>query len=448
MILSKKCQEKLEMSLKTNKIVIRKPQELSIKKNASKQNVLEEFSLSSPLPMQYLGSKGRISRWIINTISKDLPNANTIIDLFAGTGAVSLEALHQGYGVIANDVQPYSFAILNSLFYAPKRGIKNVAQDLNKFVTKRSVLLKGQRRKLEEALIAEDKFFSSFSKGELDWRKYKKFCDNVERYSEPCQHPVKRNQYNLFSWYYPNTYFGIRQCLEIDAIREFADTLPTHSRSHVLASVISALTYNVSSTTHLAQFLKPNSQKQAETLIKKRSKSILESVNSRLQMLSSFSVPSADKILNLDYLDALEKIDPSKNIVVYADPPYFKEHYSRYYHVLDTFYLYDYPDLSLNPQTKKITEGKYRANRIVSDFGLRSKVSKAFAELLQICNKKGFLIVISYANTSLIDKTEMKAIIADNGYKIISIKEKDLMHSGQGQKNKIAQEYLFTLSPK
>src|SRR5688572_18298769 len=104
---------------------------LKVASASSKENnsnfTLVDFAPINPLPMQYLGSKGRISRWIIGAISKTLPQAKTIVDLFSGTGVVSLEAFSQGYQVILNDIQPYSYAILSSLFDKPKSGLLELA---------------------------------------------------------------------------------------------------------------------------------------------------------------------------------------------------------------------------------------------------------------------------------------------------------------------------------
>ena len=35
-----------------------------------------------------------------------------------------------------------------------------------------------------------------------------------------------------------------------------------------------------------------------------------------------------------------------KNKIVYADPPYTRDHYSRFYHVLETISLFDSPIVS------------------------------------------------------------------------------------------------------
>jgi adenine-specific DNA methylase len=58
--------------------------------------------------MQYLGSKARISGWILDQVEKRFPESETFVDLFAGTGSVSLAARERRYRLVLNDLQPYA----------------------------------------------------------------------------------------------------------------------------------------------------------------------------------------------------------------------------------------------------------------------------------------------------------------------------------------------------
>ena len=69
------------------------------------------------------------------------------------------------------------------------------------------------------------------------------------------------------------------------------------------------------------------------------------------------------KCYNLNFSECLDALMLDNNTLVYADPPYFEEHYSRYYHVLNTLCLYDYPSLAVNPQTHEFSAGRYREDR-------------------------------------------------------------------------------------
>ena len=223
-----------------------------------------------------------------------------------------------------------------------------------------------------------------------------------------------------------------------------ASQYPENVTYHIIAATLAAMTYAVSSTTHLAQYLKPSSTSTAQNLVNKRSINIISDVVTRLKgTIKTKPTTTPGCIYNSDFRVAINSIKPGPNHVIYVDPPYFKEHYSRYYHVLDTFCLYDYPMLTYNPQTDAVTSGRYREGRIVSEFGLKSSVKKAFADLFKLGASHRTNIVISYAETSLVGKVELISLANASGYKA-DVKEISIMHSGQGQpRHNVVKEYLF-----
>lgn len=405
---------------------------------------------NSPLQMQYLGSKKRISKWVVDNIKEQFPSSTTLVDLFGGSGSISYSALKCDYKLYINDVQPYSYIILKSIFSERRGGLTELADEILKLNCDEN-LLNNSRTEAKTLLENETELFNKFMDKSLDWNEYKIFCENTPLLSGNKEEIIKirkDNDWNLFLKYYANTYFGTKQCLALDTLREYAEGLKPNLKYHLIASTISVMSFAVSSTTHLAQFLKPTSKKRVENLINKRSIDIIEEVSNRLKQLYNSPLPKHDaKIMNLDYKDALYNINLDKNWVVYLDPPYFKEHYSRYYHVLDTFYLYDYPHLTINPRINKVTIGRYREDRFVSEFGLKSKVKSAFKNLFDLCYEGKTNIVLSYADTSLLKKETILEIAEESGYKA-QVKQKKLMHTGQGQpRNKEVIEYLYFFEP-
>jgi adenine-specific DNA-methyltransferase len=400
-------------------------------------NISSKLQHKHPLPMQYLGSKLRISKWILDEIEANFGKKQRFIDLMSGTGAVAYEAALRGYQIIANDIQPYSYIVLKSVFQDSKAGIPQLINNLMEYMDNEAVLLKGRQHATND-LKEELWFQEELIKGHIDWRRYHAFC---ERTAKDPGSSTKR--FDLFSTYYPSTYFGVRQCLELDAIQEFASILPDDLKTHLIASAVSSMTFLVSSTTHLAQFLKPSSDTTASHLLRRRSLSILDETIKRLRALADYPTPIESVVFNTDYREVLRTTDKNHG-VVYADPPYFKEHYSRYYHVLDTFALYDFPELSFNRRINAVTVGRYRENRIVSDFGLKSKVSGAFDELFALSAEKDLDVALSYASTSLLSADHIVGLANKYNYDA-KIETKALLHSGQGQamRNKKVTEYLF-----
>lgn len=406
-------------------------------------------SYQSPLPMQYLGAKTRIVGQLLESIVQQWPYPRTFVDLFAGTGVVSLAADKFGYRVIANDLQRYSYQVLTSLLLYSHRGAAELAEMLLT-LSEDSILLRAGRREFERALQTERKFKKAFQQGTLQWKEYRRFSDGtnlVDGDQQEVRALREEQGWNLFSHYYRNTYFGVEQCLQLDALREWAEGLDEAPRTHVIASAVSAMTYAVSGTTHLAQYSKVSSKQSAFRILAKRSIDLVKLVQERLAVLSrSEMARPALAVYNEDFRDALEKIDLDDGTIVYVDPPYFKEHYSRYYHVLDTFVLYDYPELTKNSRTGLTTTGRYRKDRETSDFGKRARVQDAFSDLLTACWRGRAKVAISYADTALMEREQLLDLCKRMGW-YAEVHEFSLMHSGQGQpRNRDVTEQLFLLS--
>lgn len=405
--------------------------------------------ISSPFPMQYLGGKGRISNWIIQNIKEFFPACNNFLDLFAGTGIVSLHAQRAGYDITLNDYEPYSYALLKGIFGSTNAGLEVAFDTLSK-IDNTKFLLKNGREFLHSDLKKEERFFSVAATQTFQWKEYQEFCQKtpiIKGNKDEVLRLRKEKKWNLFSQYYANTYFGIRQCLELDSIREIAEKYPI-AKPYLLAAAISAMTYGVSSTTHLAQYLRPQSLATTHHLIKRRKFNFITAVKQRLTAFSEHKTLEPNKIAvyQHDFREMLNMAPLNSRWVIYADPPYFKEHYSRYYHVLNTFCLYDFPFLTYNNQFKGTTEGRYREGRNVSDFGKKSLVKNAFHDLLAKCAEMNCKLALSYAETSLVKKDEILNIAKKLNLRT-EIIETELTHSSQGQagRTKRVCEYLFLI---
>ena len=79
---------------------------------------------------------------------------------------------------------------------------------------------------------------------------------------------------------------------------------------------------------------------------KDRTLDVVQNFEKWIEKYSTSTVKSKNhKIFNLDFKETLEKMDQNIRIV-YADPPYTRDHYSRFYHVLETISLSDVPIVS------------------------------------------------------------------------------------------------------
>jgi adenine-specific DNA-methyltransferase len=88
-----------------------------------------------------------------------------------------------------------------------------------------------------------------------------------------------------------------------------------------------------------------------------------------------------------------------KPAVVYADPPYTADHYSRYYHVLETLVQYDYPALS--------GRGLYRDKRFQTPFSLKTKAPDALEHLVLATSQLGADLILSYPTNGIITEADV-----------------------------------------
>lgn len=411
--------------------------------------------------LQYMGSKTRIISHICEPIIKN-SNISTVVDLFAGTGSVGY-ALKSHKNVVSNDIEHYSYIINQAILNGCSLSVADEAvfwsEVENQYFNLQSILPIALAA--EKALLHKD----------VDYKQYQKFCENTPSVFSPKTNDICMNELLglvkqvtpgetpaitvpcLFLTYYANAYFGIAQCCQIDAIRSAVETLQNNSAKNVLLTVLmSVMSASASTTTHFAQYLKVKNKSTCLNLIAKRNISIIDECKTLLQQyrqagLCENATKAHSPCFNLDFADCLDAIELDGSVLVYADPPYFKEHYSRYYHVLNTLCLYDYPSMAVNPQTHELSIGRYRENRTVSDFGKKAKALGAFNNLITKCSQAGAWLMISYSDNSIVDIASLQEL-AEEKYDVL-IKKVELSHSNQGRSSTSkVDEYIFVCRPK
>lgn len=411
--------------------------------------------------LQYMGSKARIISHICDPIIKN-KSIQTVVDLFAGTGSVGY-ALKSYKNVISNDIEYYAYiinqAILNGCNFSELE-----EASFWEVVEQKYTLL---QEKVSTALLTEKNFFVD----NVDYKLYQTFCEKTPSVFEPhsddprmkelaelVSHVIPGNEPALdvpclFLTYFANAYFGIAQCCQIDALRSVIEQVKDeHTKNVLLTVLMSVMSAAASTTTHFAQFLKVKSKSTCNNLLTKRKINIIEECKALMKEYRKSGLCSQKEYTtfdcyNLDFSECLDSIVLNKSTLVYADPPYFKEHYSRYYHVLNTLCLYDYPALAINPQTHELSIGRYREDRRVSDFGKKAKALGAFETLITKCATAGAWLMISYSDNSIVDITDLQTL-AEKQYDVL-IEKVELSHSKQGRSSiSKVDEYIFICRPK
>ena len=371
-------------------------------------------------PIHYLGSKLRLIEPLRMAIDQIDPNRGPVCDLFAGSGTVSA-ALASSRNVIAVDIQEYS-RVLCSAILQPI-GCNNI--DARSFIG--SALGSDHRERLgiaEHVIEFEQACLSEARKGNPE-----PICDLIEHASivtssstpihpslakahkttlerlAACQRD--RSHETFVFRHFGGLYFSYQQAIELDSLLIAAHSERPELRDCLLAAIISSASEIVNTVgKHFAQPIRPRGSdgKPKRHLIGK----ILR--DRELDLVSVFStwldryrsLPKTQRnhrVICGDYVDALAKIDGRLG-VVYADPPYTRDHYSRFYHVLETMCLWDEPRVSttrIRSEGEKFSRGMYRVERHQSPFCIKSQAPSAFERLFAAVRDIQAPLVLSYS---------------------------------------------------
>ncbi len=207
--------------------------------------------------------------------------------------------------------------------------------------------------------------------------------------------------------YYGGVYFSYQQAATLDALRRAIREIEEPTRRDVALAALLGTASDLASSVggHFAQpirarakdgTLKLPSLRQVQAL---RRRDAIQLFKRRLAQYGALTTPSHPVMtIRADFSHVLESL-PSSIGTVYADPPYTREHYSRFYHVLETLAIGDDPGLSLVTQggMRVASRGLYRVDRHQSPFGIVSKAPTAFASMFETIAAKSLGLVLSYS---------------------------------------------------
>lgn len=419
--------------------------------------------------IQYLGSKLQILDDISGEIEKLISEKGIVCDLFSGSGTVSYK-LAQKYTVYANDVQEYS-RIITSVLLQTGRTIVNNNFDIHsifesEFYQKNKTYLQklfGDALRYEKKILDNTDYLALaelcelnlfYDGSEIESKKIEKakgiFGKAYDCFSPEFLNQIKNNSenYALFSLYYLNSYFSLEQCIEIDSIKYAIDKLyesemiDEYYFNLYLVCLIHAVSEVVSSVgKNFAQPMKVvNKNGEIKNFAIRRCmrdrkmelQPYLEEMFLRLIKLESLQ--NSNKVFCKNSLEALD-LNEMKNVdVFYLDPPYTIDHYSRFYHVLETLVKYDYPELEkkkLNGRVR-IMNGRYRDDRFQSNFCIPSKGYSEFELLIKKIHSLGASIVLSYSDDDSEKDTRKRVVSRDelvkmlgNYYEVVNVKTLD-----------------------
>lgn len=374
--------------------------------------------------IHYLGSKLRFLDFIKEVVDELDPDRNGVCDLFSGTGSIS-QHLSAERKIVSVDIQNYSnvicSALLNpisdefiKLFLTRITDSDHIKKNLNVFlplIEFEEALINGtlgsdlelvcnylENSSLYSAILTENTNTSVLLK-----KAFKDVINNLNGFEQKTFISAK---------YFGGVYFSYRQAVILDAILDAISTTDLKYHNILLASLLSTASDIVNTVgKQFAQPIRPRNKNGLpkkgiiKQLRKDRNLDVLSLYKYWLDKYSSNSATFKNhKVLRTDYKEALLNLDNDVRIV-YADPPYTRDHYSRFYHGLETLSLMDYPKISKTKigGSERLSRGLYREEREQSDFCIRSKAPKAFDDLFKLVSEKGKILILSY---SPYDKTK------------------------------------------
>lgn len=439
------------------------------------QNVNSAFR-----PIQYLGSKLRLVKEISEIVEAN-KTSNLVCDLFSGSGVVS-HYLANKNEVISLDIQYYSTVISSALINGRKFPESEIATFINKAINNP---LFSELQFIYEPLISlEDSLLKSKLASDADKLKFASFVENCSVYSylkssnlftesktetfvlaalkefdkrfKEASESARKLSY--CSFYYGGVYFSFKQSIMIDALLAKINELKSIDEpkySILLASLLSTLSEIVATVGK--QFAQP--MKLTDKNNKPKSLLASRSVRDRnydvkiifAKWLNEYSnncfQETNNKSITSDYKYFLDNCKEDIGFI-YADPPYTIDHYSRFYHILESIALYDYPELAAMNKSKVgnvIMKGLYRVNRHQSLFCIPSQAKGAFTDLFQGASKFNCPLLLSYSpfEENLTHRPRLLSIdeiisLANNFYEsveVIEIKEHQHRKLNKAQNN-------------
>lgn len=351
------------------------------------------LSENIPSLVKYMGSKAEIIDYVVRGLNEVHTEGQPVCDLFAGSSTLAGALRSNNIKFISNDIQSYSSIFTKTYLSKFDWNVYPTAEDIVEEV-----------ENIVNVWI--DKFNDYWEKADYNIEFNLESFNELEKFQQDLREDKNFNQliknsnnkdivnYHLFAKEYSGTYWSFRQCIWIDAFRcianKYIDEEPLHNL--ILSCTMYAMAYNSQSTGHYAQYRKAEKDSSMNDILIYRRKTLKELFKRKFNEIKENIINNRCNVetYSLSYEECINQID--SGTLVYADPPYCSVHYSRFYHVLETFVKYDYPKIRYG--------GRYRTDRHQSPFCILTKVRNAFKDMFINLKENKCELVLSYSNSS------------------------------------------------
>lgn len=375
-------------------------------------------------PVHYLGNKLRALDSIVAAMKSVQPHGGSLWEPFAGSTVVSQSLASRGFRIHAGDALAASVAFATALLGVGRDDHTGSLQHLANEILRDARPLRDLHAEPwtqwideeSESLVARDgdALLQIGAHIPQRWRRIPgdeglesqfHLVDAAAR--SRTVHPL-----GLVSSTYAGTYFGISQAVELDALRAAIDrAVPAASQRTAWhrACMLTALSHAASTAVfspgkHFAQAHRVRGGKSlqfhAVRALTDRSISIVERFSGAVDQIAAAARPSSEQHcanqIRVEDVTAEDLIRWGID-VVYADPPYTAQQYSRFYHVLET--MVEGVPARLQQRASGVTRGIYPEGRYLSPFCSRVHAQGAIGHLARISAKAGASLVFSYSDT-------------------------------------------------
>lgn len=379
------------------------------------------------MPIRYMGTKRHLASHVRAALVAQSPSGPAL-DLFSGMGAVA-EALAPDVPVYANDF--LGFAALINQARLRNDGVSAsilVELALDDFEEQRERLT----TKYSARLSQEEAALNEGQKEFKEWLERAPNAASTEEYmalSRTASASIDWMRYQLTTLYFSAGYFSTQQAIDLDSIRFAVDRLPEDLRQTGMAAWLVTAARLLNGPGHTAQYLRPNSGdafKRIRRIFRRTAWSAFVAAATDLRPLGSPEWRSRSKTYNQEANDLLQALSPGEVGVVYADPPYTRDQYARFYHVYETLFRYDFPGAHGRGRV-------HTAERPMSSFSRRGSVVVAFTQFFQLARRLARPLILSYPSHGLLhNKGATIREVAAPWFKLESVLSLRHVHSTLG----------------
>ena len=344
------------------------------------------------------------------------PAGGGVCDLFAGSGCVSRK-LSRNFPIVACDIQGYSKVIGNALLN--KFSIKD--DDIEDFFAQINTTKADKLRQAFAPLIqleqdAIDNKNLEVLTSILEHGSIEVF--NIEHnisclsgqlcvVSKQLESNGLNNELSLISRYYGGVYFSYQQAVEIDIILEGIHKFVSIENKDLFLAALLSTASDVVDTVgkHFAQPIKARDSKGKikvtiyNKTVKDKTINVIDLYKEWLLKYKNLQKNNLQHLTMQGDFEFCLKNLPENVKTVYADPPYTRDHYSRFYHVLETLTLRDTPRISMVTVhgSTHVSNGIYREDRHQSPFCIKSKAPEAFRKIFELTSASNRDLMLSYS---------------------------------------------------